>query len=452
MTRRYPAYQDSGVEWLGEVPVGWEVVRLKHACNVFPSNVDKHTVEGEIPVSLCNYTDVYYNEVITPDMDFMQATARPDEIDKFSLRVGDVIFTKDSETADDIGIAALVKEELPGVVCGYHLSIARPYAGVDGPFVKRFFDSSLAKAFFEVSANGLTRVGLGQAAIDNVVFVRPPLPEQTAISAFLDRETAKIDALVEEQRRLIDLLKEKRQAVISHAVTRGLNPDAKLKPSGVDWLGDVPEGWEVVPFKKVVHYQEGPGIMAVDFHDEGIPLMRISGVRDRWASLAGCNYLDPELVAKRWNHFRLELGDLVISASASMGTISEVGEDCVGAVPYTGLIRMKPMDGGIIRDFLRAFLGSDFFLTQIDLLKAGAMIQHFGPTHLGQIIIAVPPRDEQEKIVAELTQKDAAYADLMMEAEAAITLLQERRAALISAAVTGKIDVRDLVQHATEAA
>ncbi|WP_323033085.1 restriction endonuclease subunit S [Paracoccus sp. (in: a-proteobacteria)] len=240
----YPAYKDSGVEWLGEVPEGWEVLDLKHLCYVFPSNVDKHSHPDETPVQLCNYTDVYYNDRITASLKFMEATATDAEIAKFSLRVGDVIFTKDSETADDIGIAAIVSEELPGIVCGYHLSIARPNDGVDGRFIKAFFNSAAAKGYFAVSANGLTRVGLGQSAINNLQLAVPPLPEQRAIAAFLDRETAKIDGLIEEQRRLIALLAEKRQATISHAVTRGLNPSARLKPSGVDWLGDVPEGWE----------------------------------------------------------------------------------------------------------------------------------------------------------------------------------------------------------------
>ena len=280
--KRYPAYRDSGVEWLGEVPEGWQVVRLKHGCNVFPSNVDKHTIEGEIPVSLCNYTDVYYRDVITADIAFMQASARPEEIEKFTLQVGDVIFTKDSETADDIGISALVTEELPGVVCGYHLSIARPRRGVHGPFVKRFFDSGFAKASFEVSANGLTRVGLGQYAIDNVVFLLPPLREQTVIAAFLDVETAKIDGLVAEQRRLIDLLREKRQAVISHAVTRGLNPTAPLKPSGIDWLGDVPSHWTApLSFKRVAD-RVVVGIAeaaAYAYVEVGVPILRSMNVR-----------------------------------------------------------------------------------------------------------------------------------------------------------------------------
>ena len=242
---RYSSYKDSGVEWLGEVPRHWELRRLKQACHVFPSNVDKKSHDGETSVLLCNYTDVYYNETITAGMDFMAATASTDQIAKFTLRAGDTIITKDSETADDIAIGAYVPADLPGVVCGYHLSMVRPMRHTDGAFVKRLFDSTYVKSCVAVRANGLTRVGLGQYEIDNLDLPFPPLPEQIQIAAFLDRETGKIDALVAEQRRLMELLKEKRQAVISHAVTRGLNPDAPVKPSGIEWLGDVPAHWRV---------------------------------------------------------------------------------------------------------------------------------------------------------------------------------------------------------------
>ncbi|MBB4841187.1 type I restriction enzyme S subunit [Sphingomonas kyeonggiensis] len=280
----------------------------------------------------------------------------------------------------------------------------------------------------------------------------PSLSEQAEIVAFLDRETAKIDALVEEQRRLIELLKEKRQAVISHAVTKGLNPDAPMKDSGVEWLGEVPSHWAIAKFPSAIDFQEGPGILAVDFHDEGVPLLRVAGAQSRWASLDGCNFLDPAKVQSRWDHFRLELGDLVISGSASMGTVCEVGAATVGAIPYTGLIRLRPRNNGATRDYIRALVSSSLFFTQIDMLKAGATIQHFGPIHLRQMIVTLPPKEEQEKIAVYVEAEHTRFDALLEQASAAITLLQERRAALISAAVTGKIDVRAANTQQAEAA
>ncbi|WP_241833477.1 restriction endonuclease subunit S [Stutzerimonas balearica] len=270
----------------------------------------------------------------------------------------------------------------------------------------------------------------------------PLLAEQTQIARFLDHETTRIDALIEEQQRLIELLKEKRQAVISHAVTKGLDPTVPMKDSGVEWLGEVPAHWALVPFGLAFEYQEGPGIMAVDFRDEGVPLVRISGVQGRWVTLEGCNYLEPSKVKEKWAHFRLDKGDLIISGSASMGLVSEVGEDAAGAVAYTGLIRLKPRANVSIRDFIRSVVGSYQFHAQIDLLKAGSTIQHFGPTHLSQMKVVLPPVNEQAQIAAYVDTISVQFDELLGEAENTNALLQERRSALISAAVTGKIDVR----------
>ncbi|MDN6315786.1 MAG: hypothetical protein L0J56_10950, partial [Halomonas sp.] len=276
----YPEYKDSGVEWLGEVPAHWGIQPLKRQCDVMPSNVDKKSVEGERPVHLCNYTDVYYHDEIVRGMRFMKATASEGQIEKFSLLAGDVIFTKDSESSDDIAIAAHVPEGLPSVVCGYHLSIARPHSSMIGRFLKHYFDSGSARSYFNVSANGLTRVGLSQYASDNLPTPLPPIEEQGTIATFLDHETARIDALVAEQQRLIALLKEKRQAVISHAVTKGLDPDAPMKDSGVEWLGDVPAHWEVGGLTKFI----GP---IVDYRgrtpekiDDGIFLVTAKNIRN----------------------------------------------------------------------------------------------------------------------------------------------------------------------------
>ena len=209
----------SGIEWLGDVPAHWEIKRLKLACHVFPSNVDKKSHDGEEPVLLCNYTDVYYNDKITSGMEFMAATASSNQIVKFTLRAGDTIITKDSETADDIAIGAYVQVDLPGVICGYHLSILRPMYGTNGAFIKRLFDSTYIKSCVAVRANGLTRVGLGQYAIDNLEIPFPALVEQTAIADFLDSELAKLDILTVEAQRAIDLFQERRTALISAAVT-----------------------------------------------------------------------------------------------------------------------------------------------------------------------------------------------------------------------------------------
>jgi len=440
---RYPKYKESGVEWLGEVPEGWEVKPLKRSCLVFPSNVDKKSKDGEEPVVLCNYTDVYYNELIEVGMDFMIATASADQIEKFRLRAGDTIITKDSETADDIAIAAYVPENLPGVVCGYHLSMIRPLTGTDGAFVKRLFDSTYAKSCFAVRANGLTRVGLGQYALDNVELPFPPLPEQTAIAAFLDRETAKIDGLVAEQRRLMELLKEKRQAVISHAVTKGLNPAAPMKDSGIEWLGEVPEGWATPPL--FVRYQAVLGKMLDEKKLTGahpIRYLRNADVNWDWINVDDLPVFDIE--PEELKRFSLLPGDVLIcEGGAGIGQTAIWQGELEDCSFQKALHRLRPRAGCEKPRFFY-YCMRNVVETGVVLAGGTSTIPHLTSEQLRRYRFPRPPLEEQCEIVAYLDSEAARFDTLTAEAQRAIALLQERRTALISAAVTGQIDVRTI--------
>ncbi len=441
---RYPKYKASGVEWLGEVPDHWELKRLKRACHVFPSNVDKKAHDGEAPVLLCNYTDVYYNDAITAGLEFMAATASPDQIAKFTLRAGDTIVTKDSETADDIGIGAFVPADLPGVVCGYHLSMVRPLPGTEGAFVKWLFDSIYAKSCLAVRANGLTRVGLGQYELDNLELPFPPASEQAKIAVFLDRETAKIDGLVAEQRRLMELLKEKRQAVISHAVTRGLNPDAPMKPSGIEWLGDVPEHWDVNRVKSISTLTtSGPRGWSDLIGEEGSVFVQSGDLKDSLGiDFTGAKrvYTTDDAESAR---ARLLAGDVVLCITgAKTGNVGVC--DTVPEAAYINqhLCLIRPTKV-ILPTFLGASLQSKVGQTYVELAQYG-LKQGLNLDDVREAPVLVPPLDEQRAIVAFVNSASSRLDALVVESRRAVDLLQERRAALISAAVTGQIDVRGL--------
>ena len=228
----YPAYRPSGLEWVPEIPEHWDVRKLKHIASVTFSNVDKHSDDGEVPVRLCNYTDVYYNDYITPDIEFMEATAAPEEIRKFKLRSGDVLVTKDSEEWSDIAVPAHVSADLDGVLCGYHLALIRPHPEIIyGAYLFRAFAARGINDQFRVAATGITRYGLGKYSLDNALFPVPPPDVQRSIAAFLDRKTKMIDRLVEKIRYLVgevsenkaSLLREYRTALISAAVTGKIN-------------------------------------------------------------------------------------------------------------------------------------------------------------------------------------------------------------------------------------
>lgn len=236
----------SGIEWLGEIPEHWDVALFKHIADVRFSGVDKHSHAHETPVRLCNYTDVYKNDRITGDMDLMQATATSAEIARLTLKSGDVIITKDSETPDDIAVPAWVPEDLPGVVCAYHLGLLRPESDrVRGEFLFRAIGSTRIAEQFHVLATGVTRFALSKHDVKNAVIPLPPVPEQEAISRWIADECQPLDEAILRAKEEIDLIREYRDRLIADVVTgqvdvRGWQPgpDDVVNDEELTALGD----------------------------------------------------------------------------------------------------------------------------------------------------------------------------------------------------------------------
>jgi len=194
--QKYNSYKPTNIEWLGDVPSHWKVDTLKNHCDIFASNVDKKTEEGEIEVSLCNYVDVYKNNVINTSIDFMKATATEAEIEKFTLQLNDIIVTKDSETPDDIAVPSIVKEPFKNFLCGYHLSIIRCIRQIEPDFlIWALRDLSIATQFHR-EAVGITRYGLASKHFKNGIIAFPDKREQMIIANFLNDATSKIDSLI----------------------------------------------------------------------------------------------------------------------------------------------------------------------------------------------------------------------------------------------------------------
>lgn len=432
----YQDYTDSGLNWLGKLPAHWRTRKLKDACVVFPSNIDKKTYEDQTPVLLCNYTDVYHNEVIVSNMDFMEATATEDQIQKFTLRKGDTIITKDSETADDIGISAYVANDLEGVVCGYHLTMVRPKDDSVGLYNKYFFDTHFAKASLEVSANGLTRVGLSQYAIDNINIPHPPFEEQTVISEFLQIETGKIDSLISEQKKLIELLREKRQAAISHAVTKGINPNVKLKDSGVMWLGNIPQHWEVIQSRRLFLERN----QKAESGERQLTASQKYGViyQDEFMTMEGQKVVQVIHGADILKH--AEPNDFVISMRSFQGGIEWCG--------YSGSISsayvMLTPNNNVYSNFFKYLFKSKSYIQALqsttNLVRDGQALRF---SNFSLVDLPLIPIEEQREISEHLDKVLSKFDALVKEAYNYIDLLVERRSTLISAAVNGQIDVRN---------
>ena len=428
--------KDSGVEWLGEIPRHWDVKRLKYMATVRNSNVDKKSVDTEDEVSLLNYTDVYYNEYITADIDFMQATATAQQIQLFELKEDDVVVTKDSESWDDIAVPTCVDQDLRGVVCAYHLTLIRPVTDrTCGRYLARYFASTPGAYQFKVGANGVTRFGLSQKVLRDSLFPLPPLHEQRAIAAYLDAETARIDKLIAKTERLNELLREKRTALISQAVTKGLDAGVAMKASGVEWLGEIPRHWDVK--------------------------------RLRFCATIRTTHIDPtlrefsqrKLIAP--NHIESSTGRLLeVDSAEEQGAISAKVPFQQGDVLYSKIrpnlhkVCIAPFDGLCSSDiypllpngniissyFLYTILCKGFH--QLTVLQVmGATIPRINQESLMDILIPLPPLNEQRAIASYLDAETARIDRLIGKNDRLIHLLREKRSALISAAVTGKIAV-----------
>ena len=447
--RPYPEYKDSGVEWLGEIPSNWDVKRLKTTASVQLSNVDKHSEEGQVPVKLCNYVDVYYNDLITAELQFMNATATPEQVRRFPLRVGDVLITKDSESWTDIAVPAVVGEDLSDVLCGYHLAHIKPGPDLDGRFLARQFSAIGTRDQFHVAANGITRFGLGGDAIRTGLFPIAPIEEQQAIADFLDRETAKIDGLVARKERLIALLQEKRSALITRAVTRGLDPNVPMKDSGVEWLGEIPAHWEVIPFGRLIaRIEQGWSPVAEErpaAKDEW-GVIKLSAVSKGSFRQDEHKTLPSDVPADA--RFEIREDDFLLTRS---NTPDLVGDVCVvGAVRNRLMLcdlvyRLDLVREKVHRNFLAYWFLSRIGRHQIQVEARGSS-QSMVKVSQGIIhtwTVVVPSLDEQRVVAAFLDRKTAGLDALIAKIHKAIDHLREFRTALISAAVTGKIDVRE---------
>ncbi len=452
----YPAYKNSGVEWLGEIPAHWEVRRLKTFASVQLSNVDKKALDGQEAVRLCNYRDVYYNEQITADLDFMAATATAEQVRRFSLRSSDVLITKDSESWTDIAVPSVVTDDLPGVLCGYHLGQIRPKNGYHGPFLARAFLAIGPRDQFQIAANGITRFGLGDDAIKTGLFAVPPEPEQRAIAAFLYRETARIDALVAKEERLIELLREKRIALITRAVTKGFDPKVPMKDSRVEWLQEIPAHWDALALSRVTLSRcDGPfgsGLKSEHYSKVGVRVIRLQNIG--WTEFLDADraYIDEEYANELGDHGVIA-NDLLIAGLGDEG--HPVGRACVApdgiepAMVKADCFRFRLDRRRTVPRFV-AYQLSATAMASAGSLATGATRSRMNLTATASRKIGLPPPDEQQVIAETLDREEERHLAVVIKVREAIDRLKELRTALISAAVTGKIDVREAGAAAPE--
>ena len=432
---RYPTYKESGAEWIGEIPEHWDVKRLKFVSKIQFSNVDKHSFDSEMPVLLANYTDVYKNQFITTEMEFMEATASLNEIKKFHLEAGDILVTKDSETPDDIAIPALVKNTLPNLLCGYHLAMLKPNShSLDSNYLFYLYSDKKFRGKYESEANGITRFGLSQESFSDTFICIPDISEQRTISLFLEEQTSKIDYLISKTQIMINLLKEKRQAIITNAVTKGLDPNVPMKDSGVEWIGEIPEHWEIKPLFSLMRESK-----TKNTEDENLEVLSLSYGNIIIRDVDNNFGLLPESFA---TYQVVDKGNIILRLTDLQNDKKSLR---VGLVKKRGIITSAYVCLQTSVDLIPEF--AYFMLHSYDIRKVfygfgGGVRQSMTFKDLKHLPLVYPSTDEQIQIIEHIKTEIDKLDILILKQEKVIELLREYRTSLISHAVTGKIDVR----------
>ena len=434
---RYPNYKDSRVEWLGEVPGHWDLKPLW----TFFRRVKRTGFETEQLLSV--YRDHGVILKASRDDNFNKPS---DDLSVYQLVIpGDLAINKMKAWQGSVAIS-----DYRGIVSPAYF-VYEALHTANSRYL-HYLMRSLRYITGYLSVSKGIRVNqwdLEPQLHSRMPLTVPPIVEQTQIAAFLDRETAKIDELVAEQRRLMELLKEKRQAVISHAVTRGLNPDVPLKPSGIEWLGDVPEHWSVSKVKHLCYVNDGnhgeeyPKESDYTNEVDGVPFIRGGNLSRLTISPENMLYITREK-NDSMRKGNVKVNDVLFVNRGEIGKLAIIPTEFAGANLNSQIAYLRSNEMLYCR-FLLYFLGSTHLQSLLESMKAGSVLTQFPIRDINELFVVLPAIDEQHDIAAWLDLEAEKFDTLTAEAQRAIDLLQERRTALISAAVTGQIDVRGAV-------
>jgi type I restriction enzyme S subunit len=430
------------VEWLGEVPGHWAVVPLKYVVEMRSGGTpSKERVDyWNGTVSWASSKDLKVDELYDT-VDHVTELAVLDGAAAVVAAGASLVVVRGMILAHSFPVVRAMRP----MAINQDLKAVLPRESLDGRFLPWLLRGSARESLSRLDEAAHGTKALRMEAWTSMELPIPPVHEQVSISEFLDRETAKIDALVAEQERLITLLKEKRQAVISHTVTKGLNPEAPMKDSGVDWVGPIPAHWTVTPLKGLT--EQGRPIMygiVLPGPDVGvgIPILKGGNVKAHRMNLDALARTTEEIEAP-YARARLRTGDLVYSIRGTIGDCEEVPPALENCNITQDVARIAPR-GDVSVSWLRFALLSHPLQEHLACGSLGAAVRGINIFDLKRVPVPTPPSEEQVAIAGYLANACAMIDTLITEAEKSESVLIERRSALITAAVTGQIDVRGL--------
>ena len=420
----------------------WVTRPLSVLADVRVSNVDKKSLPGEKPVLLCNYMDAYANDYIRSDIAFMEATASAAEIAKFKVDVGDVVVTKDSETPDDIGIPAVVTEQIDNLVCGYHLALLKTRKEfVDPVFLCKQLGSHEAARYFGQRAAGSTRYGLSNGALANFPVSLPGLPKQRKIATILSG----IDTAIEKTEALIAKYQQIKAGLMHDLFTRGVLPNGQLRPSREQApelyqetaIGWIPREWDVKPCADLCsRICVGIVIQPTQYYvEDGVPALRSANVREDGIDPNNFVYISAganRLLAKS----QVKTGDIVSVRTGYPGTSAVIPSEFQGANCIDILISTP--NEKVISEYLCDWINSSFGKGQVLRQQGGMAQQHFNVGEMRELLVALPDLNEQERIRGRIK---SASGKLAIE-KALAEKLQAQKSGLMHDLLTGKVPVK----------
>jgi len=433
---KYPEYKDSGVEWLGEVPEHWATQRLKFIFAI------KKRIAGAEGFDVLSITQ---QGIIIKDIEGSKGQFSDDYSKYQIVECGDFAMNGMDLLTGYVDLSIFYGVTSPD----YRVFSLIDEAAWDKNYLLRLLQNGYKQKIFYAFGQGASQLGRWRfptQAFNDFIFPRPSKAEQSAIATFLDRETAKIDTLVAEQEKLIELLKEKRQAVISHAVTKGLDPNVLTKDSGVEWLGDVPEHWKICRVKHACSHVVDCLHTTPTYEGEvEFPAIRTADVERGTLLLDQARLVSREIYEERIQRLNPKAGDILYSREGErfgMAALVPHGVDlCLGQRMM--MFRTQTFASS---EYLMWTLNSDSIYKQVLERVGGSTSPHVNISDIVNFHVSLPPGNEQAEIARHINGIVAELDPLIVEATRTIDLLKERRSALISAAVTGKIDVRGLAE------
>lgn len=442
----YPEYKDSGVEWLGVIPKDWEVMQLKRSIDSCVNGIWGNEPQGnETDTIVLRVADFNRDHLIINNDGFTYRKISDTEKKSRLLKVGDLLLEKSGGGEKTlVGQVVLFNKPFSAVTSNFVAKMT-PLKGFSGGFLNYYFSKLYNERINYCSIKQNTGIqNLDSDSYLSEILATPSFAEAEKIAHFLDHETAKIDALIGKQQQLIALLKEKRQAMISHAVTKGLNPNVKMKDSGVEWLGDVPEHWKVGKLGYYAKISNGatPNRENKAFWENGnIPWLNSSKINDVFVTQAE-QFITKDALLKT-SVQPVKENDILMAITGEGQTRGRVAICKISATINQHLAAISITDKLIDHEFLFLWLRSQYERLRFESDGGGATKAAITCGEIGAFPVVIPTSSEQKEIVKYIFKKNDHFDVLEEKAQYQIQLLQERRTALISAAVTGKIDLRD---------